>query len=62
VASQTVKESGAKMELSELTLGKIEDFLEVIPSKHTRKNYKFGIKRFEQWYGSSLVRLFSSLL
>jgi len=48
------------MELSELSLGKIEDFLEVIPSKHTKKNYKFGIKKFEEWYGSSITELIKS--
>jgi hypothetical protein len=60
VASQPVKRSGAKLELSEQTLGKIEDFLEVIPSKYTRKNYKNGIKKFEKWYGSSITRLIKS--
>jgi len=49
-----------KVVLSELTLGKIEDFLECIPSKHTRKNYKFGIKRFEEWHGSSITALINS--
>ena len=45
------------MELSALTLGKIEDFLENIPSKNTRKNYVNGIKNFEQWYGDSIKKL-----
>lgn len=45
------------MELSALTLGKVEDFLETIPSKHTRKNYVNGIKKFEQWYGDSITKL-----
>ena len=48
------------MELSEETLGKIEDFLEVIPSKYTRKNYKNGIKKFERWYGKSITELIKS--
>lgn len=60
MASQPVKRSGAKLELSELTLGKIEDFLEVIPSVYTRKNYKNGIKKFEKWYGNSITELIKS--
>jgi integrase len=39
------------------TMGKLEDFLETIPSKYTRKNYKNGIKKFESWYGKSIVTL-----
>jgi len=35
------------MELSAISMGKVEDFLETIPSKHTRKNYVNGIKKFE---------------
>jgi hypothetical protein len=60
VAPKSIKEDGAKLELSEETLGKIEDFLEVIPSKHTRKNYKNGIKKFEKWYGSNITELIGS--
>lgn len=39
------------------TLEKLEDFLSTIPSKYTRKNYKAGIKRFEDWYGQSITTL-----
>jgi len=45
------------MELSAISMGKIEDFLEIIPSKHTRKNYINGIKKFETWYGDSITKL-----
>jgi len=45
------------MELSAISMGKIEDFLETIPSKHTRKNYVNGIKKFETWYGDSITEL-----
>jgi len=45
------------MELSAVTLGKVEDYLETIPSEHTRKNYANGIKKFEQWYGDSITKL-----
>lgn len=38
-------------------MGKLEDFLETIPSKYTRKNYRNGIKKFESWYGKSIVTL-----
>ena len=48
------------MELCALTLGKVEDFLETIPSKHTRKNYVNGLKKFEQWYGDSITKLVKS--
>ena len=39
---------------------KVDDWLEVIPSKHTRKNYVNGIKRFEEWYGKSITTLIKS--
>lgn len=45
------------MELSAISMGKVEDFLETIPSKHTRKNYINGIKKFETWYGDSITKL-----
>lgn len=45
------------MELSAITMGRVEDFLETIPSKHTRKNYVNGIKKFEKWYGDSITEL-----
>jgi integrase len=38
-------------------MGKIEDFLETMPSKHTRKNYVNGIKKFEEYYGDSITKL-----
>jgi PhoPQ-activated pathogenicity-related protein len=44
------------MELSAISMGKVEDFLETIPRKHTRKNYVNGIK-FDQWYGDSITKL-----
>ena len=43
------------MELSAISMGKLEDFLETIPSKHTRKNYVNGLRKFEQWYGDSVT-------
>lgn len=41
-------------------MGKIEDFLETMPSKHTRKNYVNGIKKFEEYYGDSITKLIKS--
>jgi integrase len=38
----------------------LEDFLETIASKHTRKNYVYGIKKFEEWYGDSITKLVKS--
>lgn len=49
-----------ELELHAATLGKIEDFLETIPSKYTRKNYISGIRKFEAWYGGSIVELIKS--
>lgn len=48
------------MDISATTMGKLEDFLEIIPSKYTRKNYVNGIKRFEEWYGDSITKLIKS--
>jgi len=48
------------MEVCAITMGKIEDWLETIPSKHTRKNYIHGIKKFEKWYGESITELIKS--
>jgi len=48
------------MELRRMTLTKVDDFLETIPSKHTRKNYVNGIKKFEAWYGDSITKLIRS--
>jgi hypothetical protein len=36
---------------------KIEDWLETIPSKFTRKNYTNGIRQFEKFYGDSITKL-----
>jgi len=45
------------MEITVDTLGKLEDFLETIPSKQTRKSYKNGISRMEEYLGHSIIRL-----
>lgn len=60
VASQTKKRGEAKMNISAVTLGHLEDFLETISSKYTRKNYVSGIKKFEGWYGDSITKLIKS--
>lgn len=36
---------------------KIEDWLSAIPSKYTRKSYKAGIKKFEEFYGQGIENL-----
>jgi site-specific recombinase XerD len=41
-------------------MGKINDWLEGIPSAGTRKSYKNGIKRFEKWYGKPVESLLES--
>ena len=48
------------MNISAITLGQLEDFLETIASKHTRKNYVYRIKKFEEWYGDSVTKLVKS--
>jgi integrase len=45
------------MKISAVTMGHLEDFLETIASKYTRKNYVYGIKKFEEWYGNSITKL-----
>jgi site-specific recombinase XerD len=45
------------MEIIVDTLVKLEDFLETVPSKNTRKSYKNGIKTFEKFLGYSITKL-----
>jgi integrase len=45
------------MMISAVTMRQLEDFLETIQSKHTRKNYVNGIKKFEDYYGDSITKL-----
>jgi hypothetical protein len=37
-----------------MDMAKLEDWLSAIPSKYTRKTYKSGIKKFEQFYEKSI--------
>lgn len=48
------------MEVCAITMTKVEDWLETIPSKNTRKNYVNGISKFETWYGDSITKLIKS--
>ena len=48
------------LELKVESLGKVEDWLEAVPSKYTKKNYKAGVKRFEAWYSKSITTLIGS--
>ena len=48
------------MEVCAITMTKIEDWLETIPSKNTRKNYVNGISKFETWYEDSITKLIKS--
>lgn len=45
------------MNICALTMGKIDDWLSTIPSKHTRKNYVNGVSKFETWFGDSITKL-----
>jgi hypothetical protein len=41
-------------------MAKIEDWLGPIPSKQTRKTYRNGIKKFEEFYGKPIETLIGS--
>ena len=45
------------MNLRAESVSAVEEWLEGIPSKNTRKNYRNGIKKFEAWYGNSVTKL-----
>ena len=38
-------------------MGKVEDWLSAVPAKATRKTYKAGIKKFEEFYGNGIETL-----
>jgi len=42
------------------TMGKLEEWLEVVPSKNTRKSYVYGVSVFETWYRDSITKLIKS--
>ena len=41
-------------------MAKVRDWLDGIPSAHTRKSYKNGIKKFEEFYGKGIETLVKS--
>lgn len=41
-------------EVKRMDMGKIDDWLSGIPSKYTRKTYKAGIRKFEEFYEKAL--------
>jgi integrase len=43
-----------------MDMGKVEDWLSAIPSKYTRKSYKHGIQKFEEFYGKGIETLIKS--
>jgi len=43
-----------------MDMGKLQDFLEGIPSPNTRKAYQNGIKKFEEFYGKPIETLIKS--
>lgn len=43
-----------------MDMGKVEDWLSAIPSKYTRKSYKHGILKFEEFYGKGIETLIKS--
>lgn len=43
-----------------MDMGKIEDWLSAIPSKYTRKSYKHGILKFEEFYQKGIESLIKS--
>ena len=40
-----------------MDMAKIDDWLSALPSPHTRRNYKSGIKKFEIFYGKGIETL-----
>ncbi|MDH5793430.1 MAG: hypothetical protein OEZ18_02565 [Candidatus Bathyarchaeota archaeon] len=42
-----------------MDMAKVEDWLSAIPSKYTRKTYKSGLKKFEQFYRKPIESLLS---
>jgi len=48
------------LEIYEETLTDLEDFLETIPSKNTKRSYRNGIMRMEEFLGHSLTKLIRS--
>lgn len=42
------------------TMPHIEEWLETVPSKNTRKSYVYGVSVFETWYGDSISKLIKS--
>jgi len=45
------------MEITVETFGELDDFLETIPSKATRKSYMNGIAKMEEHLGHSILKL-----
>ena len=43
-----------------MDIAKVQDWLEAIPSKSTRKSYKNGIKKFEEYYEKGIKTLVGS--
>jgi len=43
-----------------MDMAKVEDWLEGIPSPQTRKSYKNGLKKFEEYYGKGVETLIGS--
>jgi len=40
-----------------MDMARIKDWLDAIPSPYTRKTYKAGIKKFEEFYGKGIETL-----
>jgi len=40
-----------------MDMAKLEDWLSAIPSKYTRKTYRSGVKKFEEFYGKPIESL-----
>ena len=43
-----------------MNMAKVKDWLDGIPSAHTRKSYRNGIKKFEEFYGKGIETLVKS--
>jgi len=42
-----------------MDMARVEDWLSAVPSKYTRKTYKSGLRKFEQFYQKPIEDLLS---
>lgn len=60
MASSKINGGEAQLNVCVETMGKLEEWLEVVPSKNTKKSYIYGVSVFETWYRDSITKLIKS--